>query len=207
MVNISDDDTTILSAVRRFQVRLSDRLIIAAGAGRRPTLFPQLFPIPDPGHHLVGQWEPELMREHTHLAAMVGFVSNHVAQHFQANRPRLRPAVAVKLLHPALTIAERISEHLPAASGALGQSSTGLLRGAVHAVELWWNFQVGSGKPDPFGAYIMYVGEDRCYRADLARGRSSPDARVKTFDKKLVHAIVSSKDPDRSWAGLRLNLG
>jgi hypothetical protein len=38
------------------------------------------------------------MREHTHLPAMVGFVRKHVAQHFQANRPRPSPAVSAKLL-------------------------------------------------------------------------------------------------------------
>jgi hypothetical protein len=61
------------------------------------------------------------MREHTDLPAMVGFVSKHVAEHFQAYRPRPRPAVAVKLFDAARTIAERLIEHLGAASGALGQ--------------------------------------------------------------------------------------
>jgi hypothetical protein len=59
------------------------------------------------------------MREHTHLPAMVGFVSKHVAQHFQAYRPGLSPAVSAKRLHPAPT-AERVRKHLSAASGALG---------------------------------------------------------------------------------------
>jgi hypothetical protein len=59
-----------------------------AGAARRPTLFPQLFPIPDPGRHPVWRRESELMREHTHLPARVGFVRKHVAQHFRTNRPR-----------------------------------------------------------------------------------------------------------------------
>src|SRR2546430_3067811 len=66
----------------------TDSLRIVAGAARRPALFPQLFPIPDPGRHLGRQREFELMREHTHLPAMVGFVRKHVAQHFDANRPR-----------------------------------------------------------------------------------------------------------------------
>jgi len=121
------------------------------------------------------------MREHTDLTTMMGFVSKHVAQHFHASRPRLRPAVPVELIHAALTIAERFSEHLLAADGALGQSCTSLLRGAVNAVELRWNFQVGSGKPDPLGSDIVHVGKDRCYGADLAGRRGSPDGRVKTF--------------------------
>src|SRR5437870_986052 len=60
-----------------------------------------------------------------------------------------------------------LSEHLRAASGALGQSRTGLLRRAVRAVELWWNLQVRSCKPDPLGADIVHVREDRCNSAGL----------------------------------------
>src|SRR5438128_2329011 len=93
-------------------VPLSDSLRIVAGAARRPALFPQLFPIPDPVR--VRQRESELMREHTHLPAMMGFVRKHVAQHFQANRPRPSPAVSAKLLDAAPTTAERFSEPLSA---------------------------------------------------------------------------------------------
>src|SRR5713101_262754 len=135
---------------------------------RRPALFPQLLPIPDPGRHLVRQPESELMREHTHLPAMVGLVRKHVAQHFQANRPRPSPAVSQKLLDAAPTTAERFSEHLRATSGALGQSRTGLLRRAVRTVELSWNLQVRSCKPDPLGADIVHVREDRRNGAGFA---------------------------------------
>src|SRR6266481_10179129 len=83
---------------------------IVAGAARRPALFPELFPIPDPGRHLVRQPESELMREHAHLPAMVSFVRKHVAQHFHASRPRPSPAVSQKLLDAATT-AERFSKH------------------------------------------------------------------------------------------------
>src|SRR5229473_1025796 len=116
-------------------VRKHDSLRSVAGAARRPALFPQLFPIPDPGRHLFWQRESELMREHAHLPAMVRFVRKHVAQHFHANRPGPSPAVSQKLLDAASTTAERFSEHLRAASGALGQSRTSLLRRAVRAVE------------------------------------------------------------------------
>src|SRR3977135_3506595 len=122
------------------------------------------------------------MREHTHLPAMVGFVRKHVAQHFQANWPRRSPAVPAKLLDAATT-SERFGEHLRATCGALGQSRTGLLRRAVRALELWWNFQVRSCKPDPLGADIVHVREDRRNGAGLA-GRfgwqfGSPGSRVK----------------------------
>jgi len=58
------------------------------------------------------------MRKHAHLSAMVGFVSQHVAEHFHANRPWLRPAVSQKRLHASFTTTQRFSEHRSAASGA-----------------------------------------------------------------------------------------
>src|SRR6266436_317352 len=158
---------------------IRDSLRIKAGTARRPALFPQLFPIPDPVRIL--QRESELMPEHTHLPAMVGLVRKHVAQHSHAYRPRPGPAVSAKLLDA--TTAERFSEHLRAASGALGQSCTGLLRRAVRAVELWWNLQVRSCKPDPLGADIVHVREDRRNGAGLAGRFSFPGGRVKMSDK------------------------
>src|SRR6266851_4930416 len=187
-------------------VPLSDSLRIVAGAARPPAFFPQLFPIPDPIRHFVRQWESELMREHAHLPAMVRFVSKHVAQHFQANRPRPSPAVSAKLLDAAPATAERFCEHLRAASGALSQSRTGLLRSAVRAVELSWNLQVRSCKPDPFAADIVHVREDRRDGAGLARRFGSPGCRVKMFDKNLVHAIIGAKELDCGSAELSVNL-
>jgi len=149
------------------------------------------------------------MRQHTDLPAMVGFVRKHVAQHFHANRPRPSPAVSAKLLDAAPTTAERVGEHLRAASGALGQSRAGLPRGAVRAVELSWNYQVRSGKPDPLGADIVHVREDRRNGADvvLAGRFCCPGGRVKMFDKNLVNAIIGSKDSDCGTAELSVNLG
>ncbi len=145
------------------------------------------------------------MRQHTHLPAMVGFVGKHVAQHLRANRPRPSPTVSVKLLHTASTT-ESFGEHLRAASGALGQSRTGLLRRAVRAVELSWNLQVRSRKPDPFAPDVMHVREDGRNAASLARRFGSPGGRVKTFDKHLVHAVIRGKDLDCGSADLSLNL-
>src|SRR6202140_4783682 len=187
-------------------VPLRDSLRIVAGAPRRPALFPQLFPIPDPVPHLFRQWESELMREHTHLPAMMGFVRKHVAQHFRANRPRPSPAVSVKLLDAAPTTAERFGEHLRAASGPLCQSRAGLPRRAVCAVELWWNLQVRSRKPDPLGADVVHVRENRRNGADLAGRFGSPGGRVKMFDKNLVYAIVGGKDLDCGSTELSVNL-
>src|SRR5260370_9473813 len=185
---------------------MDDSLRIVAGAARRPALFPQLFPIPDPIRHLFRQRESKLMRKHTHLPSMVAFVRKHVAQHFQANRPRPSPAVSAKRLDAAATTAERFSEHLRAASGALGQSRAGLLRRAVRAVELSWNLQVRSRKPDPLAADIVHVREDRRHGAGLPGRFGSPRGRVKMFDKNLVHAIIVGTDLARGSAELSVNL-
>jgi hypothetical protein len=151
------------------------------------------------------------MREHTHLPAMVGFVRKHIAQHFHANRPGPSPAVSAKLCNVAAapTNAERFSEHLRAASGALRQSRAGLTRRAGGVVELSWNLQIRSCKPDPLGADIVHVREDRRNGAAFVfAGRfSSPGGRVKMFDKNLVHAIIGGKNPDRGSAELSVNLG
>lgn len=146
------------------------------------------------------------MREHTHLPAMVGFVSKHVAQHFQTNRPCRSPAVSAKFLHAAITAAKRFGKHLRAASGALGQSLAGLLRRAVRTVELWWNLQVWSSKPDPFGTDIVHVREDSRNSADLAGRFGSPGGWVKMFDQNLVYAIVGGKDPDCGLAKLSVKV-
>jgi hypothetical protein len=138
---------------------------------------------------------------------MVGFVRKHVAEHFHANRPRPSPAVSAKLLDATTRTAERFSEHLRAASGALGQSRTGLLRRAVRAVELWWNLQVRSCKPDPLAADIVHVRDDRRNSAGLAGRFGSPGGRIKMFDKNLVQAIIGGKDLDCGSAELSVNLG
>ena len=145
------------------------------------------------------------MREHTNLPAMVGLVSNHVAQHLRANRPGPSPAVSAKHLD-ASTTAERITKHLPTASGALGQPRTNLLRRTVRAVQQQWDLQVRSRKPDPFAADIVHVREDRRNAADVAGRLGSPCSRVKVFDKSLVHPIIGSKDLDCSPTELIVNL-
>src|SRR5271170_7828243 len=137
---------------------------------------------------------------------MVGFVSKHVAKHFRASRPGLSPAISAKLLDPAAAIAKGFSKHFLAASGALSQSRTGLLRRAMRAVELRWNLQMGSCKPDPLAADVVHVREDRSDRADIAGRFGAPGSRIKTLDKKLVHPLVSRKDLNSAPAELSVNL-
>ena len=145
------------------------------------------------------------MREHAHLAAMVGFVGDHVAQHLRANRPRFCPAVSEELFHPA--IAQRFSKHLSASSGALGQCPAGLLRRAPSAVELGWNRQMRRCQPDPFGSYIVHVGED-CGDGAHTPGWFDwqlriPGSRVKMLKDNLVHPLVYGEDLHHGEAELR----
>jgi hypothetical protein len=146
------------------------------------------------------------MSQHTHLPAMVGFARKHVAEHFQANRRRSSPAVSAKLLDTAPATVERFSEHIRAASGALGQSSTGLLRRAVRTVELPRNLQVRSSKPDPFAADIVHECEDRRNGARFAGRFGSPGSRVKPFDQNLVYAIIRGKYLHCGSSELSVNL-
>jgi hypothetical protein len=151
------------------------------------------------------------MREHAHLSPMVSFVRKHVAQHFHADRPRPGPSISAKLRDAAPTTSQRFSKHLCATSSTLGQSRASLLRRAVRAVELWWNLQVRSGKPDPLGADIVHVGKDRRNGAGIARRFGCrfcfPRGGVKMFDKDLIHALIGGKDLDRGSAELSVNSG
>src|ERR1700675_1136244 len=146
------------------------------------------------------------MREHADLAAMMGFVRKHVAEYFHAHRPRLSPAVSLKLFDAAATIAERFGEHFDAAGAAFSERRAGLPRRAARTGELLRNFQVPRSKPDPLGADVVHVREDRRNGADLGGRFSVPGTRVEMFEKQLVHALIGGKDLDCGTAKLRLNV-
>ena len=135
------------------------------------------------------------MCEHADLPAMVGFVSEHVAQHLHANRPWPGPAISHKLLD-ATTSIEGFCQHLRATSATLGQCGTGLLRRAVRAIELAGNLQVRSGGPDPLGPDIVHVREDRRDGADSPGRFGVPGGWLKTLNENLVQSLVRGKDAD-----------
>jgi hypothetical protein len=76
----------------------------------------------------------------------------------------------------------------------------------VRAVELSWNVEVRSAEPDPLGADIVHVREDRRNGAGLAGRFGSPGGRIKMFDKDLVDPIVGGKHLDCGRTGLSVNL-
>jgi hypothetical protein len=86
----------VACALERF-LKTTDSLSIVSGTGGGSRSLSIAFPSSRSRTPPVRQWEAELMPEHTHLPTMVRFVRRHVA-HFQANRPRLSPAVSAKLL-------------------------------------------------------------------------------------------------------------
>jgi hypothetical protein len=144
--------------------------------------------------------------QHANLTSVVGFVSEHVAEHLGADGTGLGPAVPVKLLDAASGRLESVRKHLLTECGALGECSTGLLRRAVCAMELWWRLQMRRCEPDPLGADVVHVGEDSSDGADVAEGLGLPHGRVKVLDEELVHALVDSEDMGCRLAGLSAEL-
>ena len=147
------------------------------------------------------------MGEHADLAAVVGFVGQHVTKHFKANRPGGCPAISAEFLDAAGSSAECVRKHFGAASGAFGQCRAGLLRGAAGAAELSRNLEVRSGKPDPLGANIVHVSEDGDDRAGLTGRLGAPSRRLKMLDEHLVHALIGRKDLDCRSADWRVSVG
>jgi hypothetical protein len=76
----------------------------------------------------------------------------------------------------------------------------------MRAVELLWNFQVRSCKPDALGADIVHMREDRRYGAGLAGRFGSPGSSVKMLDRHLIHVIIGGKDLVCGSAELSVNL-
>ena len=85
-----------------------------------------------------GQREPELMREHAHLSAVMGVMRDHVGEHGDARRPWPGPAIAHKTLDAALGSGQSFCQHLGTALGTLGQRRSRLLLGAPAAVKPRW---------------------------------------------------------------------
>jgi hypothetical protein len=73
-------------------------------------------------------------------------------------------------------------------------SHAGLLLTAVHTVE--GHLQVRSCKPNPLGADVVHVRDNRRHGAGVAGRFDRPGSRVKIFDHHLVHALIGGKDLD-----------
>lgn len=100
-----------------------------------PDLFPELLPHPDPVGALADEWETELMRQHTSLAAMVGVGGNDVRQHGRACGSRFRPPVPAKGLDAVGAPHHSFRKHSTTARGASGEGSPRLFLPTPGAVE------------------------------------------------------------------------
>src|SRR6185437_16158886 len=63
-----------------------------------------------------------------------------------------------------------------------------------------------SGQPDPLGANIVHVRENRRNGPDAAGRLRSPGGRIKMLDKELIQALVRGKDPGCAPAKFNVNL-
>lgn len=145
------------------------------------------------------------MREQADLAAMVGLVSQHVAEHLDAGGPGCAPAIAAEFGDAAF-VAEGFGQQLDAKSGTVLQCGARLLRSAAIPAELSRDSEMRCVEPDPLGAHVMHVGEDGRDGADLAGGFSVPGGRIEVLDEHLVHAVVGGKEAYRTAGDLRWRL-
>jgi hypothetical protein len=104
-----------------------------SGMGSEADLLPELFPVPEAG--VIGQAVAELVGQHQDLAAVVGFVGEHVGKHSAGGGPVGHPAISNEFGDPAIRVGgESIREHALALRGAFLESGGGLLLGAAMGI-------------------------------------------------------------------------
>ena len=146
------------------------------------------------------------MGQHADLAAVVGFVAEHIGEHGRARRPRAGPTVALKFLDAA--VGKSVGEHLRAERRALCQGMTGLLLGAASAIQPRRKLQVRRRQTKPLAADVVDVGENGGDGASLGAGElGSPGARVEMLEQELVDAIVDRERLLHALAQIRSSCG
>jgi len=157
-------------------------------------LLPELVPEPDAVGGVVGQPIAELVGEHDDLAAMMGFVREHVGKHGRTGGPGARPGAARELGDAALRAGgQRVGEHAQALRAAFLVRRGGLLDGAAAGIERSGTFQVWGGMFQPHQAAVMQVRENRGDGAAAAfcGGKlGAPGAGVEMREEELVHGVV-----------------
>lgn len=103
----------------------------------------------------------QLVGQHEDLAAVVGFVREHVGEHGGAGGPGLRPTAAGEFLDAAIGVCgESVGEHEQALRGAFFVGGGGFLDGAAVGIERRGTFQMRRGIFQPGEAAIVEVRED-----------------------------------------------
>lgn len=144
----------------------------------------------------------ELMREHADLAAMMGFVRDHVQDHGGTRGPGTRPAVAQELFDLWIG-AEGFRKHLGAALGALGEGGPGLALRAASAIEFSGKPEMRSRKAQPFATDVVDMGKDGGDGAGTAGGRlGAPDAGIQVTEQELVDGLADGEVFDQDIAHL-----
>jgi hypothetical protein len=129
------------------------------------------------------------MGQHTHLAAMMRVVRDHVSHHGWACGPRFRPTVSAKRFDPAP--GKGVGKHLGTARAAFQQGGSGLLLRAGGAVEWGWELEMRGGLSSPFATHVMDVRDDGGDRSSLTPGQfGAPRSGIEMLEDNLIHLLV-----------------
>ena len=110
--------------------------LLSARAQGKAVLLPELVPLPDASPGFGKKAIAELMRKHNDLAAMVGFVGEHVREHGSPGGPGPCPASARELRNLSSRISgQSIGEHAETLRGALSVGGESLSYRATMGVE------------------------------------------------------------------------
>jgi hypothetical protein len=155
----------------------------------------EFVPPPDAGPGGDGEAVPELVGEHGDLAAVMGFVGEHVSEHGAAGRPSGRPGTAREFCDAAGGgVGERIGEHVQALRCGLFVSGGSLFDGAAAGIERGGSFEMRRGVFEPVEADVVKVREDGGDGAagvgfGAGSGRA-PGLRVEVGEEELVHRVI-----------------
>ena len=131
------------------------------------------------------------MRQHAYLAAMMGFMREHVGKHGGAPGPRSGPTVAAELLHTTVRAGEGFGEHLRGEPRAFRQRSACLALRAAGAIELSRQLEMRSGEPQPLATDVVDLGQDGSDRARVAaRGLGVPGVGIEMLEDELVYVVA-----------------
>jgi hypothetical protein len=198
-------DAFRLRSGRAGATRSEEGALPSAGACGEAGLFPELFPLPDAGG-FVEHGVAELVGQHHNLAAMVGFVREHVGEHGASGGPGGHPTVAGELCNAAIRrCRESIRQHAQALRGAFAVSGSSLLDGAAVGVERRRRLEMRSVQSQPLETAVVKMGEnggDGPASAFLARGLGAPGARVEMREDELVHGVVARVGFEQGVANL-----
>lgn len=146
------------------------------------------------------------MRQHADLAAVVGFMREHISNHGSTRGPRAGPTVAHELPDATLRTGESFGEHLGAALRTFGKRRARLLLRTAGTIKLRRQLEMRRGKSQPLATNIVDVSEDGSDGARAAAWRFGvPSSRVEMLKDELVHCVVDREGFQQNVAELSLD--